>query len=110
MSSNDPKLSKKLETFSLMRMLPPGAADMGDVTRDELRDRDLGTWSAPCGRTDDVAAALVPGPDPARASARPPSSDRDPRLMEDFDEVLPHGERDETAEQGPVIELRFSGS
>lgn len=97
MSSNDPKLAQKLETFSLMRMLPAGAADMGDVTREELRERDLGAWSAPSGRIDDVRAvqgAVV-------------SSPQDPRTMADFDEVLPLEERDAAADRERVIELSF---
>ena len=42
-------LEKKLEAYSLMRILPAEGAKVGDITRQELRDAELGTWVAPCG-------------------------------------------------------------
>ena len=89
-------IDKKLEAFSLMRMLPPGAAQVGDVTRQELRDADLGSWVAPCGRTDDLSALVEPAA----------SSPEEPRLMEDFDEVLPK-EPAAAKVEGTVVIMRF---
>ncbi len=90
-------IRKKLEAFSLMRMLPPRAAQVGDVTREELRQAELGTWTAACGRKDDVGAALEPVT----------STPEDPRLMEDFDEVLPQEGRQKADQGEKVIELSF---
>jgi len=72
-------LEKKLEAYSLMRILPAEGAKVGDITRQELRDAELGTWVAPCGRSDDLRD--VQGPRP--------SSPEDPRAMHDFDTPLP---------------------
>ena len=92
-------MDKKLEAVSLMRLLPAGAADLGDgVTREQLREAGLGAWSTRCGRRDDVSAATVDAPDPG---------------LEDYDAVLPQPEDTSeapTAPGGPVVRMQFSAS
>lgn len=76
--------TNRLEAISLLRFLPPGAADVGEgITREDLRAEGVGVWSDPCGRVDDL---------------RP--------IFEDFDEVL-HVAAEEPKAGERVIELRF---
>ena len=54
----------KLEAISLMKILPSGAADVGGVTRQQLRDAGVGRWSAQCESVDDLRDAFdAPEPD-----------------------------------------------
>ncbi len=79
------KPDTRLEAISLLRFLPPGTADLGELSRAEMREAGLGAWSAPLH---------------AREDTRPPDG------LHDYDEVLPA----EPAAPAPgerVIELRF---
>jgi hypothetical protein len=92
----------KLEAISLLRFMPAAAADMGDVTREELRQAEQGQWSAKLGRVDDLRRGLPRCEDDV---------DTEEALGADvpgFDVVLAVGEADDA--DGPVVELRFSGS
>jgi len=89
-------MDKKLEAISLMRLLPAGAAAIGEgVTRDQLREAGLGAWSAPCGRKDDLRTEAE------RAEAAE---------LEGYDIVLPQPEDESEAptEPGvPVLRMCF---
>ena len=89
-------MSKKLETISLMRFLPPGAALVGEDGAAHAADGD-GSWYAPCDRVDDLrgvlGGVLGDGPEPT------------PELR-GYDEVLPLGD-DKPAPCEDVIVLRF---
>jgi hypothetical protein len=81
----------KQEAISLMRFLPPGAADLGEeVTRDDMRAAGIGEWSGRVTHRDDVSCVF----------------DRPPELPEEFDYVVPM--MDEVTEPGiKVTRLRF---
>ncbi|GEM_PF-2862729 len=89
-----------LEAISLLRFLPAGAADMGDVTREEMRQAGAGRWSAPLRRADDMRPALE-----APVEDEPATEERAGDLP-GYDRVLPldDGEPDERA---PVVMLSF---
>jgi hypothetical protein len=87
----------KLEAISLMRLLPAGAADLGDVTREELREASHGEWSALLGRKDDLRDGLAPADAPTEEC----------EVLPGYDTVVPLAEA-QVKENEPVIELRFS--
>ena len=89
-----------LEVISLFRFLPAAGADMGDVSREELREADMGQWSHSCGRRDDLQEGLGPD-DPTEEHVPTPAE------LSGFDIVLPLAEPD-PVENEPRIELRFS--
>lgn len=66
----------KLEAISLFRILPAGAAEIG-VSRQEMREAGVGSWSAGGGQRDDVSCLFDP---------------------EEFDEVMPSPEADEVTD------------
>ena len=82
----------KLEAISLVRILPAGGANVGDVSRDELRGAEVGKWAARVEARDDVTP--VYGPPPAR------------HPLDDYDRPVPLDDREpEPGER--VIVLRF---
>ncbi len=92
-----------LEVISLFRFLPAAGAELGDVTREELREADMGQWSHPCGRHDDLQAGLAPpGPDDPTEE-----QEASPTELRGYDIVLPL-EDDGSSMHEPLIELRFS--
>ena len=80
----------KLEAISLMKLLPAGAADVGGVTRQQLRDAGVGQWSAQCEAVDDLRAA-IDGPEPDTEIVECPELegyDRPTRIVDAKDEVV----------------------
>lgn len=86
-----------LEAISLLRILPAGGADLGEATREDMRQADVGKWSDPCGRQDDLRETM--------AAADAPTEEHE--ALPGFDAVVPLGEAD-ARPQEPVVELRFS--
>ncbi len=89
------------EAASMLRFMPAGTADLGEATRDELREADLGCWSDDTRRTDDLRGGLA-------------LEEEDTELIEcpelaGFDVVRPL-EDEAPQTEGPVLELRFSGA
>ncbi len=85
------------EALAFIRILPAGAADIGpDVTRAELREAGLGSWSLACGGRDDLSRELA-----ALDDAGPP-----PTLPPEYDELIPISDRPPEIHENVVV-LRF---
>jgi len=82
----------KLEAISLVRILPAGQANVGDVTRDQLRENEVGRWAARVPTRDDVSC--VYGPPPAR------------HPLDDYDHPVPVDDREPEPGENVVV-LRF---
>ena len=89
-----------LEAISLLRFMPAAAADLGDVTREEMRRADQGKWCAKLGVKDDLRAGLP------RCEDDVDTEEARRADVPGFDVVLPAGEADDS--EGPVVELSFS--
>lgn len=97
----------KVEAISLVRILPAGAASLGEgVTRAQLREAQVGLWSAAPegeGTRDDlgaggVGAVAAAAGNPGAAPARP--------SLDDYDHPLPLGEHAPRKGERVVV-LRF---
>lgn len=82
----------KLEAISLVRILPAGKANVGNVTRDELRDSEVGKWAAQVPARDDVSC--VYGPVPAK------------HPLDDYDHPVPLDDREPEPGENVVV-FRF---
>ncbi len=106
----------KLEAISLVRILPAGAAQVGaDVTRDQLRAAEVGSWAATelgDGARDDVGPLLgaQAGSVPTAGVRAPdPVDPPEPRSLDDYDRPLPLG--DQAPRKGErVVVMRFGTS
>lgn len=99
----------KLEALAFVRILPPGAADVGDVSREDLRDAGAGTWSARVAHRDDVGCLFdeVPeAPPEARTATRPDVAARPAELPPEFDYVVPTTD-EKPAPTERVVTMRF---
>lgn len=68
----------KREALGLFRILPAGAANVGDVSREELREAGVGRWSLQDVSSDDLTDVLPPMEGeydiPVRLDDRPPEA------------------------------------
>ena len=96
-----------LEAISLLRFLPAAAADLGDVSREEMRRANQGKWSARLGRKDDLRDSLAP-PE-LEPELKPEPETEECAELDGYDRFLPAPEASPVPGE-PVIELRFSGS
>lgn len=82
-------MHKKLEAIGLMRLLPAGATHLGEgITREHMREAELGGWSA-----------RVPGREDLRADLPPPE-------LDGYDVVLPLEDEDDLPTEEAIV-LRF---
>lgn len=82
-------MDTKLEAIGLMRLLPAGAAHLGEgVTREHVRQAGMGPWSAQLDQREDLRGVLPP-----------------PEL-DGYDVVLPMEDEDDIPTEDAVV-LRF---
>ena len=90
----------KRDALAFFRILPAGAADIGDdVSREDLRRAGAGDWFLKLGNQDDVGCLFDEVPD---------FPERPPEIPEEYD--VPVATTDEAPKAGEkVVEVRFKG-